>query len=175
MSEALRRIEGLVGEVEALPGPAREKARALVRAVLDAHQEALARLLGALGSDAARAATQADEALGAVLLLHGLHPLDLPARVEQALERARPALRAHGGDVELIELAPDALRLRLLGTCHGCPSSGATLEGVLADALLALAPDAPPLALARGELRDEPSVLRCGTPLPTVLPADARP
>jgi nitrite reductase/ring-hydroxylating ferredoxin subunit/Fe-S cluster biogenesis protein NfuA len=38
----------------------------------------------------------------------------------------------HGGDVELVAVRPpDSVELRLVGACHGCPSSGQTLsEGV---------------------------------------------
>src|SRR5205085_705530 len=37
-----------------------------------------------------------------LLLLHGLHPLGLEARVLQALDQVRPRLRSHGGGVELL-------------------------------------------------------------------------
>ncbi|HET6497894.1 MAG TPA: NifU family protein [Coriobacteriia bacterium] len=49
-------------------------------------------------------------------------------RVEQALERIRPALQADGGDVELVEVTDDGVvQVRLVGACRGCPMSQLTL------------------------------------------------
>ena len=50
-------------------------------------------------------------------------------QVEQVLERIRPALQADGGDVELVEITTDGVvKLRLQGSCIGCPSSTMTLQ-----------------------------------------------
>lgn len=50
-------------------------------------------------------------------------------RVEQALVKVRPALRADGGDVELVEITPEGVvRVRLTGACQGCPMAGQTLR-----------------------------------------------
>jgi len=50
-------------------------------------------------------------------------------RVEQALAKVRPALRADGGDVELVEVTPEGVvRVRLTGACKGCPMAGQTLR-----------------------------------------------
>ena len=74
--------------------------------------------------------------------MHGLHPYDVPTRVEQALDGVRPYLGSHGGDVELLEVTDEgAVRLRLLGSCDGCPSSSVTLELAVQDAIEAAAPE----------------------------------
>jgi Fe-S cluster biogenesis protein NfuA len=50
-------------------------------------------------------------------------------RVEQSLERIRPALQADGGDVELVEVTEDGVvKVRLVGACRGCPMSQLTLS-----------------------------------------------
>jgi len=50
-------------------------------------------------------------------------------KVEAALARIRPVLQADGGDVELVEIAPDnVVRVRLTGRCKGCPMSQMTLK-----------------------------------------------
>ena len=50
-------------------------------------------------------------------------------QVEKVLERIRPALQADGGDVELVEITADGIvKLRLQGSCVGCPSSTMTLQ-----------------------------------------------
>jgi len=54
--------------------------------------------------------------------------LRMKERVEQSLERIRPALQADGGDVELVEVTEDGVvKVRLVGACRGCPMSQLTL------------------------------------------------
>jgi Fe-S cluster biogenesis protein NfuA len=48
--------------------------------------------------------------------------------VEKALEKIRPALRADGGDVELIDVTDGVVKLRLTGACGSCPMSQMTLR-----------------------------------------------
>jgi len=43
-------------------------------------------------------------------------------------EQVRPALAAHGGNVEIIDLDNNKLFVRLSGGCQGCSSSKATLK-----------------------------------------------
>lgn len=56
----------------------------------------------------------------------------LRERVAKALEQVRPALAAHGGDVELVDVSADGtVKVRLLGHCCGCPHARMTLsEGI---------------------------------------------
>ncbi|MFB0527021.1 MAG: NifU family protein [bacterium] len=57
-------------------------------------------------------------------------------KVEKALSRIRPALQAHGGDVELVEVTDEGVvKVRLIGTCRGCPMSTMTLEMGIAQEL----------------------------------------
>ncbi len=60
-----------------------------------------------------------------------------------ALAKVRPFLGRHGGDVELLGIddALGAVKLRLLGSCDGCPSSAATLQGAVEVAILEAAPE----------------------------------
>jgi Fe-S cluster biogenesis protein NfuA len=77
-----------------------------------------------------------------LLLLHGLHPLGLEARVRNALESVKPRLGLHGGSVELVSVSENgSVTLRLEGNCHGCPSSRITLKSAIADAIYSAAPD----------------------------------
>jgi Fe-S cluster biogenesis protein NfuA len=48
--------------------------------------------------------------------------------VEAALEQIRPALRADGGDVELVDVVDGVVSVRLTGGCGGCPMSAMTLK-----------------------------------------------
>ncbi len=50
-------------------------------------------------------------------------------KVEQALNKVRPALQADGGDVELVSVSEDGqVKVRLKGACGGCPMSQMTLR-----------------------------------------------
>ncbi len=49
-------------------------------------------------------------------------------RVEEALGKIRPALQRDGGDVELVAVEGDIVKIRLTGACGGCPMSQMTLK-----------------------------------------------
>ncbi len=49
-------------------------------------------------------------------------------KVEAALEKIRPALRADGGDVELVDVKDGVATVRLTGACGSCPMSTMTLK-----------------------------------------------
>ena len=53
----------------------------------------------------------------------------------------RPYLESHGGNVELLGLEDGVARIRLEGSCNGCPASAATLELAIKQALDEAAPD----------------------------------
>ncbi len=71
----------------------------------------------------------------------GFIRLDLETRVRQALDKVRPLLRSHGGNVELLDLSGGVVRLRMLGSCDGCPSSAMTLKHAIEAAIYEKAPD----------------------------------
>jgi Fe-S cluster biogenesis protein NfuA len=50
------------------------------------------------------------------------------ARVQEVLDKIRPALQADGGDVELVDVTDDGVvQVQLVGACRGCPMSQLTL------------------------------------------------
>ena len=49
-------------------------------------------------------------------------------KVEEALNKIRPALVADGGDLELIEVNDGVVKIKLTGACAGCPMSQMTLK-----------------------------------------------
>jgi Fe-S cluster biogenesis protein NfuA len=83
----------------------------------------------------------ADDLVSNLLLLYGLHPLTLEERVTSALDSVRPYLDSHGGNVELLSVADGVVRLRLQGTCRGCPSSAETLKLAIESAIYDAAPE----------------------------------
>lgn len=54
----------------------------------------------------------------------------LKEKVEDALNKVRPSLQADGGDVELVDVddAEGVVKVRLQGSCAGCPMSQMTLK-----------------------------------------------
>ncbi len=50
-------------------------------------------------------------------------------KIEEALNKIRPALQADGGDIELIDVTGDGVvKVKLTGACGGCPMSQMTLK-----------------------------------------------
>ena len=49
-------------------------------------------------------------------------------KVEEVLEKIRPALINDGGNVELVEVDNGTVKLKLVGACAGCPMSTMTLK-----------------------------------------------
>jgi Fe-S cluster biogenesis protein NfuA len=148
--ERIGRVESLLEQIEEDP-----RATAAVEAVVALYGEALARLLA--GADPTE-----DELVSHLLLVHDLHPVDLETRVRQALEGVRPYLGSHGGDVELLGVEDGVARLRLAGTCNGCPSSTVTLQNAIEEALLKAAPDLERID-AEGVAEPQPVLVQIGS------------
>ena len=49
-------------------------------------------------------------------------------KVEELLEKIRPALVRDGGNVELVEVTDGTVKVKLTGACAGCPMSTMTLK-----------------------------------------------
>jgi Fe-S cluster biogenesis protein NfuA len=49
-------------------------------------------------------------------------------KVEAVIERIRPALQADGGDVELVGIEDNVVKVKLTGACGSCPMSTLTLK-----------------------------------------------
>ena len=146
LHERVARMETLLGEIETLADPnARAKAAEMVQVLLELYGEGLARMMEAVarGEESERTfeVFAEDELISHLLLLHGLHPLDVETRVVQALEEVRPYLQSHGGNVELLGIEGGVARVRLQGSCDGCPSSTVTLKLAIEEAVMKAAPD----------------------------------
>ncbi|MDR6506234.1 NifU family protein [Arthrobacter oryzae] len=164
------RIESLLDALGAGGAVARGRAEELVRQVTDLYGSGLARILEILDDrgkldDATLDALTADELVSSLLVIHGLHPQDLETRVTAALDSVRPYLGSHGGNVELLDVSPEGVvRLRLLGTCQGCPSSSVTLKFAVEEAIESAAPEVTDIQVVEEEAR---------AATPAVIPVDA--
>lgn len=141
------RIDSLLDASSSGGAVARERAEELVRLVTDLYGAGLERFMDILYEtdrldEELLGLLAHDDLVASLLLVHGLHPDSVETRVERALESVRPYLGSHGGDVELLEVtAGGAVRLRLLGSCDGCPSSSVTLKLAVEGAIEAAAPE----------------------------------
>jgi Fe-S cluster biogenesis protein NfuA len=50
------------------------------------------------------------------------------SKVREALDRIRPNLQSHGGDVEFVSCEDGVVTVRLQGACAGCPMAQMTLQ-----------------------------------------------
>jgi Fe-S cluster biogenesis protein NfuA/nitrite reductase/ring-hydroxylating ferredoxin subunit len=145
--QRLQKIEQLVQTIEASADPnVCSSAVELMQSLMELHGAGLERMLeivfdsGAIGGeiidDLAR-----DELVESLLLLYGLHPLDIETRVLRALDKVRPYLQSHKGNVELVGVNEGVVHLKLQGSCDGCASSAMTLKLAIEEAIYENAPD----------------------------------
>ena len=63
-------------------------------------------------------------------------------KIEAVLnEQVRPALRAHGGELEVDHLEDGVLYVKLLGQCAGCPAADLTNETLVEAELVKALPE----------------------------------
>jgi Fe-S cluster biogenesis protein NfuA/nitrite reductase/ring-hydroxylating ferredoxin subunit len=152
------RIEELLGGLPA--GRDTERAEELVRLLVEMYGDALGRVVGLLRErqPGLLAELASDELLESLLLVHELHPLDVDARIQRALDRVRPYLGSHAGGVEYLGVDGQGVaQLRLEGNCHGCPSSTQTVKTAIEGALLDAAPEITAVEVAGVSAPPEPA------------------
>jgi Fe-S cluster biogenesis protein NfuA/nitrite reductase/ring-hydroxylating ferredoxin subunit len=145
LRERVGRIETLLEEIESFEDPeARARTAEMVQTLLELYGEGLGRIVesvGRLGSEDLKDELLGDELISHLLLLHGLHPVDVETRVLGALDEVRPYLESHGGNVQFLGIGDGVARVRLVGSCDGCPSSTMTLKLAIEEAVQKAAPE----------------------------------
>ena len=163
--QRIEKIEALVHKIESLAdAEARAGALELFQLVMDLHGASVERMMNIIyeaGGPGQAIIDQLgrDDLVGSLLLLYGLHPLDLESRVAQVLEKLRPELRAHGAQVELLSVYDGVVRLRLSSTAGGCGSSAQSLRVAVEEAVYGAAPDITALQVEDGAAQALPSGL----------------
>ena len=61
--------------------------------------------------------------------------LAVEKEIEKVLEKVRPMLALHRGDVKLVRFENGVVYVELLGTCHGCALSQLTLKAGIEEML----------------------------------------
>jgi Fe-S cluster biogenesis protein NfuA len=62
-------------------------------------------------------------------------------RVQEALDEIRPQIQMDGGDVELVAVEGQTVKVRLVGHCAGCPMSQMTLKNGIEAHLKSVVPE----------------------------------
>jgi nitrite reductase/ring-hydroxylating ferredoxin subunit/Fe-S cluster biogenesis protein NfuA len=160
------RVAQLEQAIHGWDDQARGAVAAYKRAIDELHAEALRRLVRAFKAEpaaiAALRAAVTDEVVYSVFRQLQIVKPSLDERVEVALTGVRPLLALHGGDVELVRVAPPMIEVRLLGACDGCASSMMTFHAGVKQAVLAGCPEITEVhhiqgsGAARGEVTGEP-------------------
>jgi Fe-S cluster biogenesis protein NfuA/nitrite reductase/ring-hydroxylating ferredoxin subunit len=190
VARAGERIEELLASLRSRSETAAAAAEELVRLLVGVYGDGLAAIVAALAGAgepgrAILASLAADPQVEGLLLVHGLHPLGVDARIQRALDRVRPYLGSHAGGVEYLGVADGVARLRLEGTCHGCPSSTVTVRLAIETAVQEAAPEVTEVVVEGMTAPPDPPLLqigpRPGTPagewvgLPDIGPPSSRP
>ena len=85
-----------------------------------------------------------------MLRRHEIIKASLNERVEAALDSVRPMLASHGGDVELVRIAPPNLEVRFTGACDSCPASAMTFHAGVKKAIEAACPEITEILQVKG-------------------------
>jgi Fe-S cluster biogenesis protein NfuA/nitrite reductase/ring-hydroxylating ferredoxin subunit len=162
------RVEELLAALRsgtaAEPGPVAEE---LVGLLVGLYGDGLGRIVAVLADGGAAGAALLDRLtddplLESLLLLHDLHPLDVDARVQRALDRVRPYLGSHAGGVQYLGVHDGVARLRLEGSCHGCPSSTVTVQLAIQGAVQDAAPEVTDVVVEGMTAPPGPQLLQIG-------------
>jgi len=136
VEQAFARIGEIAQELERHPDPqVKDKVFEMLDWVEAFHREAVVRIVQILPFEAVEQLHQ-DPVVNHLLdtyIEDDEAPEDLDALIDEALDEVRPYIHSHGGEMEALEVDKEngIVSLRLMGSCHGCPSSSITLtEGV---------------------------------------------
>ncbi|MEU7120845.1 hypothetical protein [Streptomyces zaomyceticus] len=173
--EAGRRVEDVLDRLaESGDAEACAAAEEVVRVLMEFYGSGIARMVELLGSPAARppadplAPLLADELVASLLNLHGLHPEDVPTRIDRSLSALSQPVENAGFDT-----ATGVLRLRVTAsTGCGCSGTQESIRQAAVDALACFAPEVTGVELESGAPR-EPALLQIGT-RPSLAGADGR-
>jgi len=94
--------------------------------------------------------------------------------VDAAIEELRPMIESHGGMIVVEDIKDGVVKVQMLGSCDGCPSSAATLTGGLEEALRRHWPNYRRLEVVEPEA-EEPAPSALPEPEPVLLQIGRKP
>jgi Fe-S cluster biogenesis protein NfuA len=141
-------IDKMVRALEEAKDPAmRANARELVQALMALHGACLERMLQVIGQSGVSGKSiidtfARDGVVKSVLLLYGLHPIDIKSRVLEALEKMRSSMRSNARTASFVGIDDAGMvTLRMAGKSEGCGSSDSALKQAVEQAIYEAAPD----------------------------------
>ncbi len=141
-------IDKIVRALEEAKDPVlRANAKELVQALMTFHGACLERMLEVIGQSGEPGKSiidtfARDGVVKSVLLLYGLHPMDIKTRIQEALEKMRSSLRSSARTVSFVGIDDAGLvTLRMEGKSEGCGSSDSALKRAVEQAIYEAAPD----------------------------------
>lgn len=155
----VQRIEELIEKLGETDPASRDLAQEAIRLLMQLYGEGMARIVEALGGEAAERLT-GDKLVASLLLLHGLHPVPLETRIQEALQRVERRL---DGARLAADVSPDFVRVRV--EWNGGAAPPVALSAMIERAIAESAPDAGRVEM---EGLPEPAV-----PLVQISPAAA--
>lgn len=129
LDETIARIEALIRAIEEYSDPSIKRTVFELLDWLDAlHRDGLNRLAGGLASVGYFDKAMDDPLVAKLFSIYGLLEVEDPqSLVIAALEEIRPYIHSHGGEIDVIGIEGGIVKVRMLGSCEGCPSSVVTL------------------------------------------------
>jgi NifU-like domain len=143
--QRIARIEALTRSLEGTSDPAvRALVKELTQSVMELHGAGIQRLLELVYESGPQASATIksfgkDPLVGSILILYGLHPLDLETRVGQAMDALAPTFRKHHAEVELIGVDDAVVRLKIGAAPNS--ASGRAVKSAIEEQIYAIAPD----------------------------------
>jgi hypothetical protein len=133
----VKQIEELLEELRRSDPEARRRTEEIVRLLMELYGAGLARTIEMLGGETVERLAE-DRLISSLLLLHGLHPLPAPKRIQRALRRVERGLA--GIHLEVGEISEERVQVRV--NWNGVSRPPATLATLIEHAVAESAPDA---------------------------------
>ena len=143
-TDIMPRVGELADELLNHPDPqVRDQITELLDWVDVFHREGLGRLvemIRAWRGEIFLESVNRDEIAGPFLETYDLgesddHDVEAEEAVSAALEEIRPYVESHGGMITVDSIVDGVVKVQMLGSCDGCPSSAATLTAGVEEAL----------------------------------------
>ncbi|MFC7752490.1 NifU family protein [Tsukamurella soli] len=139
------RLDTAMSDADGLAADARAVFDAAVESLGALHKQGLTTIIRTLRADARGKellfALVDDPTVRMLFAMHGLIRQPPEALARRVLDRIRPGLQGHGGDVELSHIDGSVAFVRLTGACNGCSMAAVTMRDSVESALTAGVPE----------------------------------
>ena len=163
------RLDALLQELKGHDDPAvRDRVDEIVALLLQLHRAGLEQIMtlssdDAVGGNALINRLADDPVVGALLLIHGVHPYPMEVRIARALDRLRPRVAAQGQRATIAAIDGRSVRIMLDGAhsvagLNACAAPSATdpLCALIEQRLVEAAPELEAVTIERSGARATP-------------------